>query len=316
MNATTPPPFHILCAGPYSVAFARLCAEMIHLHCPEAHRPGLRTYIHLDGLKKDAMALAASWLRECPHTSVTCGLFGIRPGERIPGYWHQKMVNKVAEAFAFEPELAIIDADAFLVDDSWWKFPFRADERLGYRTWGLRGKRGFVLGASHHAPINTILFSFRPGFHTAVNRQAFTKDESALKHLQHEFPGLQAELQRGIDSMMAASIRAQLLGFRIDDLKPHIGLCHVGGFSHIKPSKLSAEKEAGRLATWCQRVRLNLRVLNFMDRLGWNTQIDGDYRQNVKKTHHLLVQADLQAPESEDERLFSRIEALGGKLHG
>lgn len=42
---------------------------------------------------------------------VTYGMFGILPFDRIPGKWHQVMVNDVVARFQGEKHLAFIDAD-------------------------------------------------------------------------------------------------------------------------------------------------------------------------------------------------------------
>ncbi|MGL5631140.1 MAG: hypothetical protein ACRDD3_02170, partial [Azovibrio sp.] len=87
------PSHHILCAGTYSPVFARLAAESALASCPPELRGELRLFIHVDGVAGRVRADLMDWLREIPGVTLSYGMFGILPGDRIPGKWHQVMLN-------------------------------------------------------------------------------------------------------------------------------------------------------------------------------------------------------------------------------
>ncbi|HSG22539.1 MAG TPA: hypothetical protein VLA64_06215, partial [Azonexus sp.] len=184
-SPTVLPSHHILCAGTYTPVFARLAAESALAACPQHLRRDFRVYVHVDGVAGKVRADLMAWLGEVPGVELTHGLFGILSQDRIPGKWHQVMINDVVKAFRAEPHIAFVDADLFLVDDGWWKahLPLLSDTlfsvTLGKRSYakGVRGEQEFAAGKTQLFTVNTRLYQ-------EINRQRFTKDRAAIAGLK------------------------------------------------------------------------------------------------------------------------------------
>jgi len=297
---------HILCAGDYSIPYARLSAECL------ARTLGCRIYVHLDGLKQETARNAAGWLAEVPGTHPTCGIFGVKTGEKIPGFWHQRMVNRVCELFSSEPALAVVDADFFLTRQDWGKNLGQASLPDVYSVASqMRLRRTTTFAGKTYSPVNTILFTLRPRLHLDLNRQDKSKDAAWVRELEREFPGARIDTGHQIDSMMHASFRAQLLGYRILNLAPATLGCHVGGFSHMKPSKLAAT-ESERFETWIRRVRLSRAVWNYMEKRGWDLFLTPHMKQNLLSCEDTInkLPARPVVAASDDEKIWPEVPGL------
>ena len=90
-------PHHIFCAGAYSAPFAKLSSLQLLATCPPERE--LRVWIHIDGVDQARTSELRKWLSG-PGIEVTDGLFGIEPGQKIHGHWHQIMINRIAKEFA------------------------------------------------------------------------------------------------------------------------------------------------------------------------------------------------------------------------
>lgn len=310
MCKTATPSHHILCAGDYSISYARLSAECL------ARVLGCKIFIHLDGLKPALARDAAAWFSEIPDTHPTFGLFGIKAGEKIPGRWHQRMVNRVCETFRSEPALAIVDADFFLTRREWADCAApAADLDVSSVAYRMRKHRSLLWLGRKYSPINTILFTLRPQLHLDLNSQDRSQDKEWIKHMLGEFPGSSLDPGEQIDSMMHASWRAQALGYRVVDLEDKVLGCHVGGFSHMKPSKLTSTGNQ-RLDTWVQRVRLSRRVWDFMRDRQWTPFLSREMGKTLEACEATAAgNAGLRekmshlAP-SHDEDFWPEVEAL------
>jgi hypothetical protein len=315
------PSHHILCAGTYSPVFARLAAESALAACPPELRDSFRLFIHVDGVAARVRAELMSWLREIPGVELTYGLFGILSADRIPGKWHQVMINDVAREFAAERHLAFIDADLFLVDDAWWRqcASHLADDVYALSV-GLRNNSAMQLGERCFSPIRTNLFTLNPALHNALNQQRCNKDERVARLLREEFPQSRLELGN-MDTMMGGSLRAQARGYRVIDVGSQVPHCHIGGFSHLQAGKFRDYANPERLRSitgLLAQARLLKRVLQYFDRRGWGERVDAAYRENVARMDAFingeaaLRQMLAEMPPAPREIVFERVAAATG----
>lgn len=278
------PSHHILCAGTYSPVFARLAAEAALAACPPELRRDFRLFIHVDGVASRVRGDLMAWLREIPGVELTYGLFGILSQDRIPGKWHQVMINDIVREFRDEPHLAFIDADLFLVDDAWWNaLSGQLADDLYALTVGLRKNSTLTLGSSTFSAIRTNLFSLNTRLHSQLNEQRFNKDGRAAAHLRTEFPNGHLELGN-IDTMIGGSLRAQAHGFRVIDVQEQVRHCHIGGFSHLKASKFKDFSNPARLQSiqgLLSQARFLPKVIDYFDHRGWSRLVDAPYRHDV-----------------------------------
>ncbi len=310
------PSHHIFCAGTYSPVFARLAAEAALQACPEDLRSDFRLFIHVDGVAGRVRADLMSWLREVPGVDVTYGLFGILANDRIPGKWHQVMINDVVREFRNEPHLAFIDADLFIAGPAWWRDCLSTlDGNIFALSAGLRRNRCMTLAEKQFFPIKTNLFTLNTAAHIQLNEQRFNKDKRAIKRLHAEYPNAKLEVQN-IDTMIAASLRAQAHGLQVIDTDKHLDYCHVGGFSHLSTNKFfgyEAPENRATIEAWLIRLRLLTCVLDHFLARGWGGFVDHDYRDRILKAHAFVASnpflADLvQTVEaSQHERVFAQL---------
>jgi hypothetical protein len=285
------PSHHILCAGTYSPVFARLAAECFLAACPEDLRSDFRLFIHVDGVAARVRADLMSWLREVPGVELTYGMFGILSFDRIPGKWHQIMVNDVVHEFRNERHLAFVDADLFIADERWWQCcrdELAAD--VYALTAGVRRNRHLLLEGRQYYPIKTNLFTLNTAAHLALNQQRFSKDARALCLLREEFPA--AELVApNIDSLIAGSLRAQSHGLRVIDVDGRLDYCHVGGFSHLRINKFQgfdAPENRATIEAWLARLHLLIKVLDLFLTRGWGGFVDAEYRANIEQARRFV----------------------------
>lgn len=312
------PSHHILCAGTYTPTFARLAAESALAACPAPLRSDFKLYIHVDGVASCVRANLMSWLREVPGVAVTYGLFGILSRDRIPGKWHQVMINDVCREFRSEGHIAFIDADLFVTNGNWWEQcrTHLADDVYSL-TVGLRGNSTMELNGHRYTAIRTNLFSLNAELHERLNRQRYNKDQIAVERLQKEFP--EARLRLGnIDTMIGSSLRAQAHGYRVIDVAEHVPHCHIGGFSHLKAAKFEDFKKPERRASiegLLGQARLLPRVIAYFDERGWGGRVDGSYRENVAhmlafiNSHEVLRQLMAELPKTAREQAFEQVTA-------
>lgn len=310
------PSHHILCAGPYTVPFARLAAESAIASCPSELRSRLALYIHVDAVAEPLRTKVIEWLGEIPGVRVTYGLFGIRPGDRIPGKWHQTMVNDVVNLCVHEEHIAFIDADLFIDGPAWWDAVSQQLEAGIYSlSVGMRDTRTLTCSGQVFSGIKTNLFTLNTAVHRQYNPQRFTKDFAAQDRLVRELPGAELDIGRGIDSMVLGSLAAQARGYRVVDLDNCIPHCHVGGFSHIKPEKFTGRGGASQEQTdiWLCRVRLINRVIDYMRARDWLGYLDPEHLNIVAETSALVDgRADLrerlpQLPLTSHETAFENV---------
>lgn len=280
--ATPQPSHHIFSAGTYTPVFARLAAETALKACPAEWRRDFRLYIHVDGVASSVRPDLLAWLREIPGVEVTYGLFGILPVDRIPGKWHQVMINDVVRRFRQEKHLAFIDADLFVQDDRWWQ---QCRQHLGddvyALTAGLRPKSTLVLGEQPCVAMKTNLFTLNTQVHLELNEQRFNKDQRALDNLRREFPKARIEVN-AVDTQICASLRAQAHGYKVLDVEvPH---CHIGGFSHLKAGKFKDYQNPERQTSirgLLGQARFLPKVIAYFDRRGWGRFVEAGYRQDI-----------------------------------
>lgn len=277
-----PPSHHIFSAGTYTPVFARLAAETALKACPEELRRDFRLYIHVDGVAASVRPDLMAWLREIPGVEVTYGLFGILPFDRIPGKWHQVMVNDVVRHFRQEKHLAFIDADLFVQDATWWNLCRQhLNDDLYALTVGLRPKSTLLLDERHYVAMRTNLFTLNTRLHLELNQQRYTKDERALAWLAKEFPSGKLDVN-AMDSLIGGSLRAQAHGYQVLDVEvPH---CHIGGFSHLKAGKFKDYQNPERQASirgLLGQARFLPKVIAYFDRRGWANFVEPGYRRDV-----------------------------------
>ncbi len=315
------PSHHILCAGTYSPVFARLAAESALAASPPELRSQLRLFIHVDGVAGRARAELQAWLREIPGVELTYGLFGILPQDRIPGKWHQVMVNDVCREFQAEPHIAYIDADLFVVDGSWWQqCSAHLSEQVYALSVGLRQNSTLTLAGQCHTAIRTNLFTLNTGVHLELNQQRFSKDQRAAAQLQAEYP--QARLELGnMDSMIGGSLRAQAHGYQVLDVGALVPHCHIGGFSHLSAGKFKDYRNPERrqsITGLLAQARLLARVLDYFDRRGWAPRVDRAYRDKVAQMNAFiageaaLAQMQAELPPAPREIVFEQVAAATG----
>jgi len=286
------PSHHIFCAGTYTPVFARLAAEAAIRACPAEFLADFRLFIHVDGVAGRVRANLMAWLRELAGVEVTYGLFGILAQDRIPGKWHQVMINDVVREFCNEPHLAFIDADLFLDGQAWWRdCLIHLDEQTFALSAGLRKNRCMTLDGKSFFPIKTNLFTLNSALHRQLNQQRFNKDAQALTRLRNEYPHASL-VAPNIDTMIAASLRAQAHGFRVVDIDDRLAYCHVGGFSHLSTNKFygfDAPENRPTIEAWLVRLHLLSRVLEHFLVQGWEEFIDKDYRDKIKKAQAFVA---------------------------
>lgn len=310
------PSHHILCAGTYSPVFARLAAECALASCPSEQRQDFRLYIHVDGLARKARQDLLAWLGEIPGVTLSYGMFGILPQDRIPGKWHQTMINDVVKHFRTESHLAFIDADLFLADDSWWVTglsQLAADVyavTVGLRRWATMTHDG----RDFHAQ-TTNLFTLNTAAHLALNHQQCNKDRRAMRRLQQDYSQANFAVER-VDTLIVASLRAQAEGMRVIDVEDRITHCHVGGFSHLGLHKFhnyEAPERRPMIDSLLGRFRLLSAVLDYFDSRGWGRFVESGYRHNVVRTwaflreRPLLMQWLQAIPPTPHEQVFDRV---------
>lgn len=290
------PSHHILCAGTYSPVFARLAAECALAACPPERRNDFRLYIHVDGLARRMKPELMAWLGEIPGATLSYGLFGILPQDRIPGKWHQTMINNVVEHFRAEPHLAFIDADLFLVDDSWWTAGLdRLAADVYAVTVGLRCWATMDLDGRSFCAQTTNLFTLNTAAHLALDRQQCNKDRKAMRRLQRDYPQAGFAVER-VDSLVVTSLRAQAEGLRVIDVEEQVTHCHVGGFSHLGFHKFHSYEAPERrpvIDSLLGRFRLLSAVLDYFDGRGWGHLVEAGYRDNVARTWVFLRERPL-----------------------
>lgn len=316
------PSHHIFCAGSYTPIFARLAAESVLASCPAGLRSELRLFIHVDGVAARARPALLEWLREIPGVEVTYGLFGILSRDRIPGKWHQVMINDIVRLFRSEPHLAFVDADLFLAADAWWQLcQHNLSDDLFALSAGLRQNRQLLLGGARYCPIKTNLFTLNTRAYLDLNLQRFNKDERALVLLRQEYP--QGRLDApNIDTLIAASLRAQAHGLRVEDVDGRVDYCHVGGFSHLRVNKFQgyeAPENRATIEAWLARLRLLSRVLELFLARGWGAFVDQEYRRNVEQARILVRDNPVlgrmldQVPPTRHEQVFEQL--FGAEAH-
>lgn len=310
------PSQHILCAGPYTVPFARLAAEAALASCPEAWRGELKLHIHVDSVHRSLRDKVLAWLAEVPGVSVSYGLFGIPVGDIIPGKWHQAMINRVVEYFPEEAHLGFIDADLFIDGPAWWE---AVRGELTGDTYalsvGMRDTRTLVLDGRSFSAMKTNLFTLNTALHARFNRQRFNKDIAAIEQSAKMILGARFDVGRGLDTMVQASLVAQASGYRLIDLDGRIPHCHVGGFSHIKPEKFMDKGNLSQevIDTWLCRVRLINRVIGHMRECDWLGYLDPGHVNIVAETSALVeARPDLrgrlpQLPLTSHETAFENV---------
>ena len=90
--------------------------------------------------------------------------------------------------------------------------------------------------------------------------------------------------------MMAASFKAQLLGYSLVDLQSRVRSVHVGGFSYMRVKKLQ-QTHGAKQEKWLTRLRFNSGVLSFFESLGWGEWIDPTYSARIREMDE-FVQSD------------------------
>lgn len=286
------PSHHIFCAGTYSPVFARLAAEAALQACPEDLRNDFRLFIHVDGVAGRVRSDLMSWLREVPGVEVTYGLFGILANDRIPGKWHQVMINDVVREFRSEAHLAFLDADLFIAGAAWWRDCLSAlDGNIFALSAGLRRNRCMILAEQQYFPIKTNLFTLNTAAHIQLNEQRFNKDKRAIERLHAEYPNAKINAPN-IDTMIAASLRAQAHGLKVVDTDRLLSYCHVGGFSHLSTNKFlgcEAPENRATIEAWLIRLRLLTRVLDHFFARGWGRFVDRDYGDRIQKARAFVA---------------------------
>jgi hypothetical protein len=227
---------------------------------------------------------------------VTYGMFGILPFDRIPGKWHQVMVNDVVARFQGEKHLAFIDADLFVQDDRWWQQcrQHLADDVYAL-TVGLRPKSTLTLGEQHYVAMKTNLFTLNTQAHLELNRQRYTKDNRAMELLRREFPKGQLNVN-AVDSLIGGSLRAQAHGYKVLDVEAEVPHCHIGGFSHLKAGKFKDYQNPERkdsVRGLLGQARFLPKVIAYFDHRGWGSYVEAGYRRDVGQ---MLAYIDSIAP--------------------
>lgn len=312
------PSHHILCGGTYSPVFARLAAESALAACPPELRSSFRLFIHMDGIHSGKRAEYRAWLREIEGVEITYGRFGILSRDRIPGKWHQVMVNDIVRDFSAEPHVAFIDADLFLIGPGWFDaVRSRLGDSVFSLTVGQRPFASFAKAGREYQAIRTQLFTVNTSLYRQMNTQRYSKDRRALRSLQQEFPDLKFAVERP-DSMITPSLRAQALGHRVTDVRDEVECCHVGGFSHLGSNKFHDFELPQRRKTisgLLGQARLLSTVLKFFDEQGWGKFVDQDYRINEQRmrsfieSHATLRQLSNELPQTTHEKVFAKIVA-------
>ncbi len=316
VSKPSPLSHHILCAGRFGVAFARFSAATLRSGCPVQLRDKLRIFIHLDAMTDREAREAATWLAEEPCVRPTYGLFGIRNPRKAIN-WHQRMINRVVDLFASEPLIAFVDADLFVSDPAWWKIavtPAPPQSMFLYaQTHGLRKERRLSLGNHTFFGMKTALFTVNPTLHKAINTQRVNSDVAAAKRLSREFPCAQLEVGKFVDTMVVVSLRAQALGYTLEDLSQRVEVCHVGGFSHISLKKLiDGESTVGR-DNWLRRLRLFESVVAVLQSRGWGRWLNPEHLEKVRvmrekiEAEPTLKEVFLSLKHSPDERIFEKL---------
>ena len=316
------PSHHIFCAGTYTPVFARLAAEAALRACPPELLPAFRLFIHVDGVAGKVRANLMAWLRELPGVEVTYGLFGILHQDRIPGKWHQVMINDVVRQFSREPHLAFVDADLFVVDGSWWQQcrQHLADDVYAV-TVGLRKNTTMKLDGKTHTAIRTNLFTLNTAVHNELNQQRYNKDGRAADLIKTEWPDANIKLGN-MDTMIGGSLRAQAHGYKVLDVMESVPHCHIGGFSHLKASKFKDHESPERLESirgLLAQARLLARVLEYFDQRGWGSWVDRAYREDVARmkafinSQETLRQMQSEMPPASREIVFEQVAAIVGR---
>lgn len=310
------PSHHILCAGTYSPVFARLAAECALAACPSDLRKDFHLYVHVDGLTRSVKRTFMDWLGQIPGAKISYGMFGILPQDRIPGKWHQTMVNDVVSHFSNEPHVAFIDADLFLVDEGWWNSTAgQLDNDVYSITVGLRQWASMSLRGGHFSATTTNLFTINTAAHRAMRLQQCSKDRLALRKLRQDFPEARFVIERP-DSQVINSLRAQALGLVVKNVGQSVPHCHVGGFSHLGLHKFHSHEAPERRPTvdsLLGRFRLLSSVLDYFDSRGWGNFVDAGYRQNVARTWTFLRERPLLVkwlealPPTPHEQVFAKV---------
>ena len=315
------PSHHIFCAGTYSPVFARLAAEAALQACPEDLRSDFRLFIHVDGVAGRVRADLMSWLREVPGVDVTYGLFGILANDRIPGKWHQVMVNDVVREFRSEAHLAFVDADLFVVDDSWWRKCEHLASNIYALSVGLRRNSTMMLDGRIFTATRTNLFTLNTTVHNEFNQQRYSKDERVIAQLKTEFPHAVLDLGN-MDSMIGGSLRAQAHGYKVLDVMEEVAHCHIGGFSHLSAEKFKDCENPERLQSirgLLTQARLLARVLGYFDQRGWGTRVDRAYRAKVARMTAFIAGNDVlrrmqsELPPASREIVFERVAKTTGR---
>lgn len=312
------PSHHILCGGTYSPVFARLAAESALAACPPGLRSSFRLFIHMDGIRSGKRAEYFAWLKEVDGVEITYGRFGILSRDRIPGKWHQVMINDIVGDFSTEPHIAFIDADLFMVGSGWFD-AVRSSlrETVFSLTVGQRPFARFTKAGREYQAIRTQLFTVNTNLYRRLNTQRCNKDRRAILALQEEFPSLGFSIERP-DTMITPSLRAQALGHSVIDVQKTVECCHVGGFSHLGSNKFHNFERPERRITisgLLGQARLLSMVLEFFDKQGWGKFVDPDYRINEQRlrsfieTHAPLRNMSDELPPTTHEQVFAKIVA-------
>ncbi len=312
------PSHHILCGGTYSPVFARLAAESAVAACPPEFRSSLRLFIHMDGIRSGKRGEYREWLGEINGIEITYGRFGILSRDRIPGKWHQVMINDIVRDFAAEPHVAFIDADLFMVGPGWFNaVRSMLGDSVFSLTVGQRPFASFTTAGREYQAIRTQMFTVNTSLYRQLNTQRCNKDRRALRSLWLEFPGLGFAVERP-DTMIVPSLRAQALGHTVIDVREDVEHCHVGGFSHLGLNKFhdfECPERRKTISGLVGQARLLSAVLEFFDEQGWGRFVDQDYRVNEHRmrafieTHATLRQLSYELPPTKHEQAFAKIVA-------
>lgn len=314
------PSHHILCAGTYSPVFARLAAESALAACPENLRSDFRLFIHVDGIRSGLRAEYQAWLKEIPGVEITYGRFGILSRDRIPGKWHQVMINDIVRDFASEPNVAFIDADLFMSGEGWFDALQQLTEKVFSLTVGLRPFANFEWEGEIRQAIRTQLFTVNTALYRQLNTQRCNKDRRAVHGLRAEYPAIRFSIERP-DTMIVSSLRAQAQGHAVIDVADGVRCCHVGGFSHMGYNKFHDFERPERRKTvtgLLGQARLLSSVLEFFDRQGWGRFVDQGYRLNEQRmrsfiaSHPTLQRWSGEIPPTSHEQVFAGIVAARG----
>lgn len=285
----TLPSIHIFCAGEYCVPYARYAMECLYRNTPEDLQERLRVYVHADAIPKGKEEGVSNFLRFRPGISVMHRCFGIKNPKKIAGIWHQRMVNQVAQRHSHEPNIVVLDADFFLTSNRW--VDVFSDIELGTfsLSYEMRTDRYATRNEERFDSIRTYLFSINPHQHTLINQQDFSKDTTATDHLALQFPDARIHLEKVLDSMVSVSLKAQLMGYIVEDVKDRIDGIHIGGVSHISHRKINKGQDETWLNIWRERYLMHEIMVALFHYRGWGNYIEKQYLDRLTSLRNRLI---------------------------